>query len=94
MLVGAGGVGKTRLAREFSARLPEWQCRWIKPQGEAEAAGLITSGEIAGRSLLVVDYAEARDRTGVAAWFSAGRRTPAWSWSSGRKSRSAGSTPE
>jgi tetratricopeptide (TPR) repeat protein len=75
LLVGAGGVGKTRLAREFAGRLKGWQCRWIKPQAEDETAGLITSGEMTGRSLLIVDYAEARDRAGVAALLCAAQQS-------------------
>ncbi|MEH1169257.1 tetratricopeptide repeat protein [Micromonospora sp. CPCC 205539] len=66
LLVGAGGVGKTRLAREFAGRLSGWQCRWILPGAEAETAKLIASGSLPARSLLVVDYAETRDRAGVA----------------------------
>ncbi|MET8147987.1 tetratricopeptide repeat protein [Actinoplanes sp. NPDC049668] len=66
LLVGAGGVGKTRLARELAARLVGWRCEWISPHAETETAGLVASGGFGPRSLLVLDYAEARDRAAVA----------------------------
>ncbi|MEU7902724.1 hypothetical protein [Actinoplanes sp. NPDC049118] len=99
LLVGAGGVGKTRLAREFAGRLPAWQCRWIKPRFELQTAGLIASGEIAGRSLLVVDCAEARDRSGVAALMCAAQQVSGVRvlllarWTGRRTRRCCGCTP-
>ncbi|WP_127501189.1 ATP-binding protein [Actinoplanes solisilvae] len=38
LLTGAGGVGKTRLAREFTSRLAGWRCAWIHPEAESETA--------------------------------------------------------
>ncbi|MEV6302721.1 tetratricopeptide repeat protein [Actinoplanes sp. NPDC051861] len=62
MLVGAGGIGKTRLAQELVSRLPQdVRCEWISLQSEAETAALIVP-----RSLLILDYAEARDRAALA----------------------------
>ncbi|RAK24795.1 hypothetical protein B0I29_1351, partial [Actinoplanes lutulentus] len=67
LLVGAGGVGKTRLAREFSARLTGWETVWVRPGGEATMAEAITADSAVQRRLLVVDYAETRDRARLAA---------------------------
>ncbi|MGC5664853.1 hypothetical protein ACN261_31175 [Micromonospora sp. WMMD723] len=64
LLTGAGGVGKTRLAREFAGRLPGWRCEWIHAGAEEQTATLIASGGVPSRLLVVVDYAETRDRAG------------------------------
>ncbi|MEV4724586.1 tetratricopeptide repeat protein [Micromonospora humida] len=74
LLTGAGGVGKTRLAREFTGRLPGWRCEWIHAGAEEQTAALITSGGVPSRLLVVVDYAETRDRAGVAALVCAAQR--------------------
>ncbi|SCE66784.1 Tetratricopeptide repeat-containing protein [Micromonospora matsumotoense] len=74
LLTGAGGVGKTRLAREFAGRLPGWRCEWIHAGAEEQTAALITSGGVPSRLLVVVDYAETRDRAGVAALVCAAQR--------------------
>ncbi|WP_329012104.1 tetratricopeptide repeat protein [Micromonospora rifamycinica] len=74
LLTGAGGVGKTRLAREFADRLPGWRCEWIHPGAEERTAALIASGDVPERLLVVVDYAETRDRAGVAALVCAAQR--------------------
>ncbi|MEV6798600.1 tetratricopeptide repeat protein [Micromonospora rifamycinica] len=74
LLTGAGGVGKTRLAREFADRLPGWRCEWIHPGAEERTATLIASGDVPERLLVVVDYAETRDRAGVAALVCAAQR--------------------
>lgn len=67
LLIGTGGVGKTRLAREFADRMLGWNSRWIRPLAEAEVVGLIESGVLSRPSLLIVDYAETRDRAALAA---------------------------
>jgi tetratricopeptide (TPR) repeat protein len=59
LMVGPGGVGKTRLAAELMERLRErgWSCSLVGPGREADAV------EVAAGSrslLLVVDYAETR----------------------------------
>ncbi|MBO4163702.1 tetratricopeptide repeat protein [Micromonospora antibiotica] len=74
LLTGAGGVGKTRLAREFAGRLPGWRCEWIHAGAEEQTAALIASGGVPERLLVVVDYAETRDRAGVAALVCAAQR--------------------
>ncbi|MGX4653133.1 hypothetical protein ACWCHM_05540 [Micromonospora sp. SCSIO 07396] len=74
LLTGAGGVGKTRLAREFAGRLPGWRCEWIHAGAEEQTATLIASGGVPSRLLVVVDYAETRDRAGVAALVCAAQR--------------------
>ncbi|MFJ8686961.1 hypothetical protein [Micromonospora wenchangensis] len=74
LLTGAGGVGKTRLAREFAGRLPGWRCEWIHAGAEEQTAALIASGGVPSRLLVVVDYAETRDRAGVAALVCAAQR--------------------
>ncbi|WP_203794802.1 hypothetical protein, partial [Actinoplanes derwentensis] len=66
LLTGAGGVGKTRLAQELEQRLAGWRCEWISPHEEEQTARLVAAGEFPLRSLLVIDYAEARDRAGLA----------------------------
>jgi tetratricopeptide (TPR) repeat protein len=61
LLVGPGGVGKTRLAAELMERLREqgWACSLVGPGREADAVEVASA---AGRRsvLLVVDYAETR----------------------------------
>ncbi|MEU4693741.1 tetratricopeptide repeat protein [Actinoplanes sp. NPDC023714] len=74
LVVGAGGVGKTRLAREFGTRLSGWDCVWVRPGGEATMAEAIAADSITQRRLLVVDYAETRDRAGLAALMCAAQR--------------------
>ncbi|WP_320069327.1 tetratricopeptide repeat protein [Micromonospora sp. RTGN7] len=61
LLVGAGGVGKTRLARHFAGRLTGWTCWPVAHDQEAKVVGLLEAGERPGRLLLTVDYAEGRD---------------------------------
>ncbi|MFI0792002.1 tetratricopeptide repeat protein, partial [Micromonospora rubida] len=61
LLVGAGGVGKTRLAGHFAGRLTGWTCWPVAPDRETAVVGLLEAGERPGRLLLTVDYAEARD---------------------------------
>jgi hypothetical protein len=58
LLVGAGGSGKTRLAREVAERLIGWDCNWIRTGEEADA--LRAAGH--RKSLVVVDYAETKPR--------------------------------
>jgi tetratricopeptide (TPR) repeat protein len=59
LLVGAGGVGKTRLARRLAEELAHegWECRFVRQDRDAEVVDLAT--RVARRPLLlVVDYAE------------------------------------
>lgn len=59
LLIGAGGVGKTRLARRLAAELTEqgWECRFVRQGREAEIVDLaVETGQ--RPLLLVVDYAE------------------------------------
>lgn len=65
LIVGSGGVGKTRLARQF-ATLRErqgWRVSLLRPSDEAlGAARTLVAGEPGSRKLLLVaDYAECRD---------------------------------
>ncbi|MEU5554114.1 hypothetical protein ABZ738_30510, partial [Micromonospora sp. NPDC047793] len=66
LLVGAGGVGKTRLARHFAGRLTDWEWWPVAPDKEAEVIGLLETVERPSRLLLTVDYAEARDPQALA----------------------------
>ncbi|MEV4515588.1 hypothetical protein AB0K00_42350 [Dactylosporangium sp. NPDC049525] len=73
LVAGAGGVGKTRLARQLVDRLPNWDSVWVAPQRELAAVELLD--DVApGRWLLVVDYGETRDRAGLAALLCAAQR--------------------
>ncbi|MGW1061822.1 hypothetical protein [Micromonospora rubida] len=67
LLVGSGGVGKTRLAQHFATGLPGWTWWPVAPQGEARVAQLVADGEAPARLLLMVDYAETRDPASLAA---------------------------
>lgn len=58
VLVGAGGTGKSRLARELALRLNGWDCRWVQQGQEAEAINAVRRR----KSLIIVDYAETRPR--------------------------------
>lgn len=60
LMVGAGGVGKTRLALELGRYQQEagWSVTWVRPGQEAEAAELAKACR--RRLLLIVDYAENR----------------------------------
>lgn len=62
LLTGDGGTGKTRLALELAARLDGWRCGWVRPGQEAGAIDVLPGG----KSLIVVDYAETRDRKNLA----------------------------
>ncbi len=66
LLVGAGGVGKTRLGQHFAGRLTGWECWPVAPGGEATVAGQLEMGDRPGRLLLTVDYAETRDPQALA----------------------------
>jgi hypothetical protein len=77
LLVGAGGVGKTRLALQLAGRAPGWQVILVRPEAEAETAELIVSGASRERQLLLVDYAETRDRAGLAALLCAAQQAGA-----------------
>ncbi|WP_406083567.1 tetratricopeptide repeat protein [Micromonospora zamorensis] len=66
LLVGAGGVGKTRLARHFADRLSGWVWWPVAPDKEAAVVGLLEAGERPARLLLTVDYAETRDPQALA----------------------------
>ena len=61
LLVGSGGVGKTRLAAELMRRLGErgWSCSLVGPGREAVAVE-VAAASGARSVLLVVDYAETR----------------------------------
>jgi tetratricopeptide (TPR) repeat protein len=58
-LVGAGGIGKTRLVRQLAADLAAqgWQCRFVRQDHEAQIVDLTVAGA-REPLLLVVDYAE------------------------------------
>lgn len=62
VLVGGGGTGKTRLARELAARLKGWDCRWVQQGQEAEAINAARRR----KALIIVDYAETRPRGNLA----------------------------
>ncbi|MEU2615841.1 tetratricopeptide repeat protein, partial [Micromonospora sp. NPDC007271] len=66
LVVGAGGVGKTRLGQHFAGRLTSWECWPVAPGGEATVAGQLEAGDRPGRLLLTVDYAETRDPQALA----------------------------
>jgi tetratricopeptide (TPR) repeat protein len=75
LLIGAGGVGKTRLARRLAAELDGqgWECRFVRPGHEA---GIIDLAVKTGQRplLLVVDYAETA--VGLSGMLEAVTRTP------------------
>ncbi|WP_231605125.1 hypothetical protein, partial [Micromonospora sp. HK10] len=66
LLVGGGGVGKTRLGQHFAGRLTGWECWPVAPGGEATVAGQLEAGDRPGRLLLTVDYAETREPRALA----------------------------
>ncbi|MEV4824560.1 hypothetical protein, partial [Micromonospora sp. NPDC049274] len=66
LLVGAGGVGKTRLGQHFAGRLTGWECWPVAPGGEATVATELEVRDRPGRLLLTVDYAETRDPQALA----------------------------
>ncbi len=74
LLVGAGGVGKTRLARHFAGRLTGWQWWPVAPDGEMTVVGLLEAGNRPSRLLLTVDYAETRDPQALAHLLCAAQR--------------------
>jgi tetratricopeptide (TPR) repeat protein len=75
LLVGEGGVGKTRLARRLAAELDGqgWECRFVRPGHET---GIVNLAVEAGQRpvLLVVDYAETA--AGLSRMLEAVIRTP------------------
>ena len=58
LVTGAGGTGKTRLARQLVHEIAGWRTQWVSPGSEREAAG--TAKAVGEPVLLVVDYAETR----------------------------------
>lgn len=62
LLVGVGGTGKTRLARELAARLSGWDCVWVRTGQEADALKAARRR----KSLIVVEYAETKSRANLA----------------------------
>ena len=61
LITGSGGIGKTRLALQLTARLKklQWSCEWVGDRQEAHilaAVRAVSSGPV----LLVADYAETR----------------------------------
>ncbi|MEU8901368.1 DUF3856 domain-containing protein [Nocardia sp. NPDC048505] len=60
LLYGAGGQGKTRLAHHFGESLTAtgWTVLWLDPAVRGEPLRILT--QVAGRLLLVLDYAESR----------------------------------
>jgi hypothetical protein len=67
LLTGGGGFGKTRLAWELAARLDGWQSQAIRAGAEKRTAELLAADELPRPLFLIADYAETRDRSGVAA---------------------------
>jgi hypothetical protein len=59
LLTGGGGTGKTRLASELAAHLDGWDCGWLQPGQEPDAIGVLRRRN---KTLIIVDYAETRDR--------------------------------
>ena len=61
LIVGPGGVGKTRLAVELAHRMTEsgWRCERVADGNEGEVIGTLRA-VTRGHALLVVDYAETR----------------------------------
>jgi hypothetical protein len=92
LIVGVGGIGKTRLIQEAAKRLAEsreWRILRIRLGGEAETAEMINDGSLVGTVLLIVDYAETRNRADLASllcaaqssgrvWVMLSARTASW----------------
>ena len=76
LVVGGGGVGKTRLALHFAERLTGWQHWAVAPQGEPHVAAALQSGKAPERLLLTVDYAETRDPHALARLLCTAQDTP------------------
>ncbi|MDG4763765.1 tetratricopeptide repeat protein [Solwaraspora sp. WMMD406] len=74
LLVGAGGVGKTRLAQHFARRSTGWQWWPVAPDREETVAERLEAGDRPGRVLLTVDYAETRDPAKLAHLMCAAQR--------------------
>ncbi|MEG3635532.1 hypothetical protein [Micromonospora palythoicola] len=74
LLVGAGGVGKTRLGRHFAGRSSGWTWWPVAPDKEAAVVGLLEGGERPARLLLTMDYAETRDPQALAHLLCAAQR--------------------
>jgi tetratricopeptide (TPR) repeat protein len=62
LLTGAGGVGKTRLARQLAIELAAhgWMCRAVRDGAEAHAVPAAVRFAISRPTLLIIDYAETR----------------------------------
>jgi len=58
LATGAGGTGKTRLARQLAHELAGWRTHWVPAGSEREAVGIVK--DVGESVLLVVDYAETR----------------------------------
>ncbi len=77
LVVAAGGVGKTRLARHWAGQMAGqgWQCWALAAGAEVECADKIGAGGVR-RLLVTVDYAEARAGAVLARLLVAAARTP------------------
>ncbi|WP_203924678.1 tetratricopeptide repeat protein [Rugosimonospora africana] len=77
LICAGAGMGKTRLARQFAARLDGWQVWPVAAGQETLVASRIAGGETPKLLLVVVDYAETREPVGLATLLCAAARCPA-----------------
>ena len=66
LVTAGGGYGKSRLAQHFATRLDGWECWRVRVGGESDTAALLQAGDVPGRLLMIIDYADSREPAALA----------------------------